>query len=113
MAQGDMAVDREVYQKWYKKKRWKKLREIQLSRQPYCQCPHHIGTRYPAGVVDHIIAHKGDHKLFWSISNLQSMAKPCHDMFKQSQERGGHGFDQGVDIHGDPLSSDHPWYKGD
>ena len=33
----------------------------------------------PAGVVDHIIPHNEDLKLFWNESNLQSLCKKCHD----------------------------------
>ena len=32
-----------------------------------------------ATVVDHIIPHRGDLKLFWDENNLQSLCKPHHD----------------------------------
>lgn len=38
------------------------------------------------------------------------MTKECHDIFKQSQEKGGHGFDMGCDELGEPLNKDHDWY---
>ena len=98
------------YQKWYKLKRWKTLRLSQLAKQPYCQCPHHLNQKVKANVVDHIKPHKGDPKLFWNPKNLQSMLKACHDKFKQSQERGGKGFDQGSDDQGFPLNKDSAWY---
>jgi 5-methylcytosine-specific restriction endonuclease McrA len=60
-------------------------------------------------VVDHIEPHRGDRRLFWNTSNLQSMTKVCHDRFKQSQEKGGAGFLVGCDEDGWPLSEDHPW----
>lgn len=41
-------------------------------------------------VVDHIVPHKGDQKLFWRRSNWQGMCKPCHDA-KTAREDGGFG----------------------
>lgn len=63
-------------------------------------------------VVDHKIPHRGDLKLFWDSRNLQTMTKPCHDKFKQSQEKGGAGFMMGSDEHGMPLNMEHEWYAG-
>ncbi|MEO4040348.1 HNH endonuclease signature motif containing protein [Hoeflea sp. CAU 1731] len=40
----------------------------------------------PAKVVDHIIPHKGDRKLFWDRSNWQPLCTPCHSSKKQRQE---------------------------
>jgi 5-methylcytosine-specific restriction protein A len=41
-----------------------------------------------ADMVDHIIPHRGDMKLFWRRSNWQPMAaSPCHNSRKQSLER--------------------------
>jgi 5-methylcytosine-specific restriction enzyme A len=37
--------------------------------------------------VDHIAAHKGDLKLFWSRSNWQGLCKPCHSR-KTMRENG-------------------------
>lgn len=95
----------------YNSKRWKQVRLNQLAKQPYCQCEHHKGKSYPANVVDHKIPHRGNIRLFWLPSNLQSMAKPCHDKFKQSQEKGGAGFKQGCDEFGNPLTDNHEWWQ--
>ena len=39
-------------------------------------------------MVDHIIPHRGDMKLFWDRKNWQPMASsPCHTSRKQSMER--------------------------
>lgn len=94
----------------YKTSRWQKMRARQLKIEPFCQCPHHLKSRVVATVVDHKVAHKGDKRLFFNPKNLQSMAKTCHDRFKQSQEKGGAGFDKGCDDSGAPLNPDHPWY---
>lgn len=41
-------------------------------------------------MVDHIIPHRGDMKLFWDRSNWQPMASsPCHNSRKQSIEGRG------------------------
>jgi len=77
-----------------------------------CECPHCKGRDRKASIVDHKIPHRGDWRKFTDPSNLQSMNKHCHDKFKQSEEKGGHGFKMGVDITGEPLSRDHEWYKG-
>lgn len=94
----------------YKTARWRRLRAAQLSRRPWCQCPHHDGQYVRAEVVDHKVPHRGDDRLFWNPSNLQSMTKQCHDKFKQSQEKGGPGFDMGCDETGAPLNKGHDWY---
>lgn len=99
------------WDKLYKSKRWQKLRAQQLARYPFCQCPHHIGQQVKAEVVDHKTQHRGDLALFYDARNLQSMAKECHDKFKQSQEKGGKGFLQGCDAKGNPLSNEHEWYQ--
>ena len=103
------AVYRKATQRLYKTKRWQRLRARQLKLHPYCQCPHHKGQKVLANVVDHIKPHRGDPRLFWNPANLQSMTKHCHDKYKQSQERGGAGF-QGCNEQGDPLDPDHHWY---
>ena len=98
----------------YRSPRWKTLRANHLSRHPFCQCPHHDGKRIKEKrmVVDHKTPHRGNLKLFWDSSNLQTMTKTCHDKFKQSQEKGGAGFLMGCDEHGMPLSKEHDWYAG-
>ncbi|MGM9590559.1 MAG: HNH endonuclease signature motif containing protein, partial [Faecousia sp.] len=37
------------------------------------------GRLTPATVVDHIIPHRGDRKLFWDESNWQPLCKDCHN----------------------------------
>lgn len=41
-----------------------------------------------SAVVDHIVPHKKDQKLFWRRSNWQALCKPCHDR-KTATEDGG------------------------
>ena len=89
------------------------MRAHQLARHPFCQCPHHEGRPNPprAEVVDHKIPHRGDSKLFFDATNLQSMAKVCHDSRKHSQEMGGAGFLAGCDEKGWPLDKSHPFFE--
>ena len=37
------------------------------------------GVLTPATVVDHIVPHRGDQRLFWDESNWQPLCKQCHD----------------------------------
>lgn len=61
---------------------WRKARAEYLADHPYCRmCGH------PASVVDHIIPHRGDKRLFWHRTNWQPLCQPCHDSVKQRQER--------------------------
>ncbi|MBO4169685.1 HNH endonuclease [Cereibacter azotoformans] len=64
--------------------KWAKARAEFLRLHPRCAC----GAT--ATVVDHVVPHKGDQKLFWQRSNWQPMCKPCHDR-KTVREDGGFG----------------------
>lgn len=64
---------------------WQKARKAYLQKHPLCvECMRYDRTT-PATVVDHIIPHKGDKKLFWDRNNWQALCKPCHD------NKTGHG----------------------
>ncbi|WP_328595995.1 HNH endonuclease signature motif containing protein [Aureimonas psammosilenae] len=41
----------------------------------------------PSTVVDHIIPHRMDLKLFWRRSNWQPLCQPCHSSQKQAEEK--------------------------
>ena len=50
----------------------------------FCAC----GCGRVADMVDHILPHRGDQRLFWNRANWQPMASsPCHSSCKQSAER--------------------------
>jgi 5-methylcytosine-specific restriction protein A len=106
---GRRSEQAQAYRALYRTKLWQSMRRRQLSKEPFCQCPHHVGQCEPATVVDHKTPHKGDARLFFDANNLQSMAKQCHDSFKQSHERGGHGFAKGSDVNGMPLVAQPGW----
>jgi 5-methylcytosine-specific restriction endonuclease McrA len=74
---------------WYKLKRWRDLRLQIFRRDLYtCQC----GCGLMEGntsllVCDHIKPHRGDERLFWDETNLQTLLKSCHDSAKQRAEQ--------------------------
>lgn len=66
---------------------WRKARIEYLAMHPHCrECAIHGVTR-PATVVDHIIPHRGDTRLFWHRANWQPLCAPCHNSIKQRKER--------------------------
>lgn len=71
---------------WYQTKAWRDLRKGQLEREPNCRKCHEHGKLVKATVCDHVIPHRGDEAAFWH-GPFQSLCKPCHDGWKQVQER--------------------------
>jgi 5-methylcytosine-specific restriction endonuclease McrA len=66
--------------------KWQKESKAYLAKPEnrFCAC----GCGRLADMVDHIVPHRGDRKLFWSRSNWQPMASsPCHSSKKQALER--------------------------
>ena len=59
--------------------KWKKFREEYLKRNPFCVECIKKGKLTQAKVVDHIIPHKGDERLFWDESNMQALCIRCHN----------------------------------
>lgn len=66
--------------------RWQKARATFLMRHPLCVCHLANGKVEPAGVVDHIVPHKGDQSLFWDSGNWQALCDDCHKRIKASVE---------------------------
>lgn len=71
--------------------RWQKARDQYLRDNPLCIYCERNGRTTAAGIVDHIVAHRGDMVLFWDQTNWQSLCKPCHDSVKQAEEAAGMG----------------------
>lgn len=70
--------------------RWRRRRKQFLQEHPLCEkCKEH-GVIKAAVVVDHIVPHKGDERLFWDESNWQALCKSCHDR-KTAKEDGRFG----------------------
>lgn len=62
----------------YNSKRWKQLRQMVLDSHPMCVACRQVGRLTQAEDVDHIVAHQGDQRLFFDLTNLQPICKPCH-----------------------------------
>jgi 5-methylcytosine-specific restriction protein A len=63
---------------------WRKASREYLARHPHCRMP---GCNRLASLVDHIIPHRGNDRLFWDRTNWQPLCTPCHSRVKQRQER--------------------------
>ena len=69
-------------------RKWEAARAEYLAEYPYCRV-----CGEPAAVVDHIIPHKGDMRIFWDRRNWQPLCSHHHNSAKQSQERRARGKD--------------------
>lgn len=72
----------------YNSSRWRKVRLAQISKQPLCQRCLSFDLVTIATDVDHQVPHRGDKKLMWSASNLQSLCKSCHSWKTQEEVKG-------------------------
>ncbi|GAC40847.1 HNH endonuclease signature motif containing protein [Paenibacillus popilliae] len=70
--------------------RWRKGRLKFLQKHPLCKHCFDAGKLTGATVVDHILPHKGDRKLFWNRKNWQGLCDSCHSV-KTAKEDGGFG----------------------
>lgn len=62
--------------------KWTKARATYLLSHPTCaRCP------APAVMVDHVIRHDGDQRLFWDKNNWQGLCAFHHNVAKQSEEK--------------------------
>lgn len=75
----------------YASLRWQHLRRQILSAHPWCQCPDCREQIYfpPASIVHHIRPHGGDPSKFFDPTNLQALAKSCHDRITGRSRTGG------------------------
>ena len=67
--------------------RWQKARAVYLQSHPLCVRCFAKGRYVKATVVDHIIPHRGDRKLFWDRDNWQALCKSCHDSKTMTEDR--------------------------
>ena len=75
--------------KLYNTSRWRRLRLRVFQRDQFtCQMQGcgRVDPDVSRLVCDHRIPHRGDEKLFWDFSNLQTLCKTCHDSTKQAHE---------------------------
>lgn len=75
---------------------WDKQRLLFLDENPLCVDHFKRKLIEAATVVDHIIPHKGDKKLFWDKSNWQALCKSCHDRKTATEDKGGWSYQQTV-----------------
>lgn len=81
-------ADDAPWRRWYRTARWRALRLAVFLRDLYqCRRCGHIDGDTSKLVCDHIVPHRGDERLFWDESNLQTLCKPCHDGEKQAEEQ--------------------------
>ena len=71
-------------------KAWQRYRIQYLAEHPVCVACLKRGELRETTVVDHIIPHKGNMKLFWDRANHQALCKRCHDS-KTAKQDGGFG----------------------
>jgi 5-methylcytosine-specific restriction endonuclease McrA len=67
-------------------RRWKEARKHYLIAHPLCVSCEAKNILTEATVVDHIVPHKGNKRLFWDQSNWQPLCKSCHDKKTFSQD---------------------------
>lgn len=76
--------------------RWRKYRIAFLDSHPLCEeCAKH-DRMVLATVVDHIIPHKGDMKLFWDSSNHQALCESCHNRKTAKEDMGAWDYKSGL-----------------
>ena len=69
--------------------KWQRARAEFLRANPLCAYCQRDGRVTAATVVDHVIPHRGDDKLFWSRSNWQPLCFSHHNGEKQMLEKSG------------------------
>ena len=78
-------------------RRWRRARAAFLVRHPLCALCQSQGRTVAATVVDHIVPHRGDRKLFWQQANWQPLCAPCHNGAKKREENRGYSNAVGAD----------------
>lgn len=59
--------------------RWQKARRTYLSHHPLCVECEALGRVAAATVVHHVVAHRGDQRLFWDVGNWAALCRMHHD----------------------------------
>ena len=67
---------------------WQKASKQFLQVHPLCEECLRQGKYKKATVVDHVIPHRGDEKLFWDRNNWRALCKKCHDKKTMTIDRG-------------------------
>lgn len=93
----------------YANRRWRRLRRLQLQKEPLCRLCKAQGKIEPAVVADHVHSHRGNRNAFW-LNELQSLCKRCHDLKTQGERDvilHGRQLLRGCDVTGMPLDKRH------
>ncbi len=93
-------------------RRWRTARASFLAANPLCVFCERRGRVTAATVVDHIVPHRGDARVFWDRENWAGLCAPHHNSDKQAQEKGGRPYSRDVGVDGLPVDPDHPWNEG-
>ena len=67
--------------------KWQQARKKFLQAHPICVRCYAEGKITEATVVDHIIPHRGDMKLFWDKSNWQPLCEHHHNVKTKTEDR--------------------------
>jgi 5-methylcytosine-specific restriction protein A len=57
--------------------RWRRARAAFLAQNPLCASCKADGRLVPATVVDHVVPHGGDERLFWDEGNWKGLCNPA------------------------------------
>ncbi len=91
-------------------RRWVALRRDHLRSQPHCvMCLESHGKFVRGTIVDHVVPHRGDERLFLDPRNLQTLCSSHHSASKQREELAG--FSAACDVDGTPIDPRHPWHN--
>ena len=95
----------------YSHRKWRKLRKLQLQREPLCAFCKAQGLITPAVVADHVTPYRDKKDAinrFWC-GKLQSLCARCHDGTKRNQEqRERMPWLPDVGVDGMPIDRRHP-----
>lgn len=73
--------------------RWTRTSIAFREKHPLCCCCEANGVIKAAEVVDHVVPHRGDKRLFWDRGNWQGLCNDCHNGPKKILES---RYDQGL-----------------
>ena len=76
--------------------RWQKYRKSFLMKHPFCESCLKRGQITNATVVDHIVPHKGNYRLFWDESNHQALCATCHNRKTATEDMASWDTNQGL-----------------
>jgi len=68
-------------------RQWDTARLAFLRAHPLCaECARH-GRVTAATVVDHVVPHEGDDRLFWAEENWEALCRACHEVKHGRKQR--------------------------